>query len=245
MCALLTTLSYYRASARYLPRKFGAVLGWTHRARSTATPRMLWLVAGGACGVSPNWGTQSVTTAEISDGAVTSVKIARHAVGQEQIAPGAVTTDAIAFGAIGASQLGTNSVGPGQLQPHSVIDVNLADGVVVRRKIGRGAVGSEQIAPAAVKSAQLASGAVLAAHLAPGSVQPAAMSALFLGLLAAVAGLSVVAILVSSLALYVAPQPAQRARVSRVRCGAWAWARVGPRHVAPQPAQRRKGRRIT
>ena len=94
---------------------------------------MLWLVAGGACGVSPNWGTHPVTTAEISDGAVTSVKIAHHAVGQEQIAPGAVTTSAIAFGAIGASQLGTNSVGPGQLQPRSVIDVNLADGVVVRQ----------------------------------------------------------------------------------------------------------------
>ena len=199
-----------------------------HTARPVVHSAMLWLVAGGACGVSPNWGTHSVTTAEISDGAVTSVKIARHAVGQEQIAPGAVTKNAIAFGAIGASQLGTNSVGPGQLQPHSVIDVNLADGVVVRRKIGRGAVGSEQIAPAAVKSAQLASGAVLTAHLAPGSVQPAAMSALFLGLLAAVAGLSIVATLISSLALYVAPQPAQRARV-RVRVGAWAWVRVGPR----------------
>ena len=45
---------------------------------------MLWLVAGGACGVSPNWGTHSVTTAEISDGAVTSVKIARHAVGHAE-----------------------------------------------------------------------------------------------------------------------------------------------------------------
>lgn len=172
---------------------------------------MLWLVVGSAC-ASPNRGLQSVTTPDISDGAVTSVKIARHAVGQDQLAPGAVTTTAVAFGAIGSTQLGRNSVGPEQLQPHSVTDVALADGVVVRSKLGRGAVGSGQIAPAAVKSAQLSAGAVLAVHLAPGSVQPAAMSALFVGLLAAVAGLSLLAIGMSGFTLYVAARHAEGGR---------------------------------
>ncbi len=73
----------------------------------------------------------SVTSAQIANGAIGSAQIANGAVGSSQIASGAVGTAQIANGAVGTAQIANSAVGPAQMTVPLSLSASVCDFLLI------------------------------------------------------------------------------------------------------------------
>jgi len=119
----------------------------------------------------------AVSTPKISAGAVTAGTIAAGAIEADKIAAGAVTTVKLSAGAVTASTIAADAITAGKIEAGAITAVKLSASAVETDKIAANAITTGKVAAGAISTDQLAANAITADKISAGAITADKISA--------------------------------------------------------------------